>query len=130
VKFAILVHGAPHSSQASLSALRFAEAAVDAGHSMVRVFFYHDAVHVANDFVVAPQDEVDVAASWVEFAERSGTELAVCVAASSKRGVVDANEAQRQSKPTASVRNGFAIVGLGQLVEAAGEADRLITFAA
>src|SRR5262245_64193005 len=113
-----------------MSALRFAEAAIDKSHSIARVFFYHDAVHLANDFAVPPQDEVDIAASWVELAERTGTELAVCVAASSKRGVIDANEAQRQSKVSASVRNGFSIVGLGQLIEAAGEADRLVTFAA
>ena len=130
VKIAIAVYGAPYSSQASSSALRFAETAVAMGHSIVRVFFYHDAVHVANDFIVAPQDEVDVAASWVELAQRTGTELAVCVAASLKRGVVDAAEAARQEKARGDLRAPFRIVGLGQLIEAVGESDRLVTFAA
>jgi tRNA 2-thiouridine synthesizing protein D len=130
VKIAIAVYGAPYSSQASASALRFAEAAVAMGHSIVRVFFYHDAVHVANDFVVAPQDEVDVAASWAELAKRSGVELAICIAASLKRGVVDAAEATRHEKAAGDLRAPFRIVGLGQLIEAVGDADRVVTFAA
>lgn len=118
MKLAIAVYGAPHSSQASASALRFAETAVSMGHEILRVFFYHDAVHVANERIVAPQDEVDVAAAWAEFAARSATELAVCVAASLKRGIVEGN-----------VRAPFRITGLGQLIDAATTADRFVTFA-
>jgi tRNA 2-thiouridine synthesizing protein D len=44
MKFSLTVHGAPHNSQAVLSASRFARAVVSAGHKLHRVFFYHDGV--------------------------------------------------------------------------------------
>ena len=46
--FAIAVHGAPYGSQAADSALRFARAALAAGHRIERVFFYHDGVYTAS----------------------------------------------------------------------------------
>ena len=119
MKLAIVVYGAPYSTQASASALRFARTAHTMGHEIVRVFFYHDAVHVANDLVVAPQDEVDLATGWADLAERSRVQLAVCIAASLKRGVTETN-----------LKSAFEIVGLGQLVDAASAADRFLTFAA
>ena len=130
MKFAVVVHGAPGSSQAARSALRFVEAALAAGHVIHRVFFYHDAVHTANALVVAPQDEVDVGARWSEIGSRHGIELGVCVAAALRRGVIDAGEAERYERPAANVRAPFVILGLGQLVEAALESDRVVTFPA
>jgi len=130
MKFALAVFGAPHSSQASASALRFAEAAVAMGHELVRVFFYHDAVYLANELTVAPQDEIDVATSWAEFASRTHVELAVCIAASLKRGIIDENESRRYSKAASSLNPAFRVVGLGQLIEASMAADRVVTFAA
>ena len=93
--FGIAVHGAPYGSQASASALRFAEAAVAAGHSLHRVFFYHDGVNTANGLMVPPQDDPSPQQGWVNLAEYHGIELAVCIAAALKRGLV--NEAGAQS---------------------------------
>jgi tRNA 2-thiouridine synthesizing protein D len=130
MKLAVVVHGAPASSQAARSALRFVEAALAAGHDIHRVFFYHDAVQTANVLVVAPQDELDVGARWSEIATRHGVELGVCVAAALRRGIVDAGEAERYERPAANLRPPFVILGLGQLVEAALESDRVVTFPA
>ena len=128
MKYALNVYGAPYSHAAPLSALRFAEAAINRGHHILRVFFYHDGVHTANELTVAPQDELDVAAAWVSFAQHNGIELTICIAAALKRGLLDAGEANRYEKPGPDVHPAFAVVGLGQLVDAAMNADRVVTF--
>lgn len=130
MKFALTVHGAPYASEASGSALRFARAATDAGHSIVRVFFYHDGVTLANGSIVPPQDEQDLSKAWATLARERSFELAVCIAASLKRGIIDEAERQRYGVPAATLASGFEIVGLGQLIDAVLDADRLVTFAA
>lgn len=130
MRFALTVHGSPYGSEASNSALRFARALTAAGHSIVRVFFYHDGVTLANGSMVPPQDEVDLSKAWTQLARESSFELAVCIAASLKRGIVDEAERGRYDGPAATLAAGFEIVGLGQLIDAVLTADRLVTFAA
>ncbi|HEX7034617.1 MAG TPA: sulfurtransferase complex subunit TusD [Pseudomonadales bacterium] len=130
MKFALAVHGAPYSSQSAATALRFARAALAAGHTIPRVFFYHDGVHSACALAVPPQDEPSPQAGWVALAEQHGIELAVCIAASLKRGVVDAGEQHRYDLPASNVHPAFTVVGLGQLLEAIMSSDRFVTFAA
>ena len=126
----IAVHGAPQSSQASRSALRFAEFALARGHEIHRVFFYHDGVLAAGCLGVAPQDEEDVHAGWVALAESRGLELAVCIAASLKRGMLNEEERARYGLPAAAAHPRFAVVGLGQLIDAIAASDRFLAFAA
>jgi len=128
--FAITIHGHPQASQASHSALKFAQATLAAGHEIHRVFFYHDAVHQADEIAVSPQDEDSLHEQWSAFARTSGVELTVCIAAGLKRGVLNEEERRRYDRSAANAGQEFQIVGLGQLIEAAISADRLITFAA
>ena len=111
----LLVQGAPQSTDAPASALRFARAALAAGHRIGRVFFYKDAVGIGNRFA---SDESGVRGDWLALATERGFELAICIAAGARRGLVEGE----------SVQQGFAIVGLGQLIEAMEEADRLVSF--
>ncbi len=126
----IAVHGAPYASQSSRSALRFAECALARGHTIHRVFFYHEGVLAAGNHGVAPQDEEDVHGGWVALQKSHGIELAACIANSLKRGMLDEDERNRYDKASATVSPGFVVVGLGQLVDAISACDRFVTFAA
>lgn len=130
MNFAIVVHGDGVSSEAPHLALRFARAAVSKGHRIHRVFFYHAGVNLANMLAVQPQDERDIGDEWAAFARDNGVELSVCVAAALRRGILGEQDASRYGRSSASVRAPFEIVGLGQMIEAAIEADRFLTFAA
>jgi tRNA 2-thiouridine synthesizing protein D len=130
MNFAIAVHGDAASSESPRMALRFARAALAKGHRIHRVFFYHRAVSLANSLVVQPQGEPDPAADWALFAAENGIELAVCVAAGLRRGVLSESDADRYERAAANVKAPFQIVGLGQMIEAAIEADRFVTFCA
>ena len=128
--FTIAVHGAPYASQSNHHALRFADAAISAGHSVARVFFYHEAVYTALNSCVAPQDEVDITRAWQELGAEHEVELAVCIANGIKRGVLSPAEAERYEMSAATLANGFELVGLGQLIDAIANSDRYIEFPA
>ncbi len=127
MKFAIAVFSPAHAPS-SRRALRFAEAALAGGHEIVRLFFYQDGVHSASGNVVAPQDELDVAAQWRAFITEQQLDAVVCIAAALRRGVLNAEEAQRWNRPAANLPAPWELSGLGQLHEAAQLADRLVTF--
>ena len=117
MKFGILVNEGPFTHQASDSAYQFVSAALKKGHEIVRVFFYHDGVNNSNKLSEPQSDDRNLVQLWSALAEEHGVELIVCVAAALRRGIKDDILAP-----------GFQISGLGQLVEAGIEADRLVVF--
>lgn len=127
MKFAIALF-APAHAPSSRRALRFAQAALDGGHEIVRLFFYQDGVHSAAGNPVSPQDELDLAGEWRDFVRQHHLDAVVCIAAALRRGVLNAEEAQRYGKPAANLGAPWELSGLGQLHEAAQMADRLVCF--
>ena len=130
MKFAIVVYGAPYSHQAARSAYLFTRAVLDSGHQVYRVFFYHDGVYNANQLAEPPQDESDIQAEWASLGKEHGLDLVICIASALRRGMLDTTEAQRYEKAGASVGPQFTISGLGQLIDAALTADKIMTFGA
>ena len=126
--FAINVYSAPYSSQASYTAYQFAKSLLSQGHELYRVFFYQDGVHNATRLASPPQDEFDLYKAWQELAVNYNIDMVVCIAAALKRGILNEEEAARYQKDANNLGEGFTLGGLGQLIEAAVEADRLITF--
>lgn len=117
MKFGILVNEGPYQHQASDSAYQFVVAALARGHEIYRVFFYNDGVNNANKLTEPPQDDRNITLQWSKLAADHGIDLVVCVAAALRRGIKDEILAP-----------GFRISGLGQLVEAGIETDRLVVF--
>ncbi|MBI5938172.1 MAG: sulfurtransferase complex subunit TusD [Betaproteobacteria bacterium] len=117
MKFGILVNEGPYNHQATDSAYQFAKAAIEKGHAVPRVFFYHDGVYNSTRLTEPPQDDRNIVARWSKLAEEHKVDLVVCVAAGLRRGIKDEVLAP-----------GFRISGLGQLVEAGIQCDRLVTF--
>ncbi|WP_213878636.1 sulfurtransferase complex subunit TusD [Pseudomonas sp. dw_358] len=127
MKFAIAVF-APAHAPASRRALLFAQAVLNAGHEIVRLFFYQDGVHSASSNIVAPQDEQDIAGQWRALVSVNGLDAVVCIAAALRRGVLDDKEVARHSRNGANLQAPWELSGLGQLHEAAQTADRLVSF--
>lgn len=128
MKIAVLVNEGPYQHQASDSAYHFVSAAIDAGHEVSRVFFYHDGVNNGSRLTTPPQDDRHIQQRWSALASDHGVDLVLCVAACQRRGMVDDGEAERNGKDATNIAEGFRISGLGQLIEAGIESDRLVTF--
>jgi tRNA 2-thiouridine synthesizing protein D len=117
MKFGIVVNEGPYQHQASDTAYLFCKAAIEKGHEVWRVFFYHDGVYNASKLTEPPQDDRNIVNRWSKLNEEHGVDLVVCVAASLRRGIKEENLAK-----------GFRISGLGQVVEAGVKTDRLLVF--
>ena len=128
MQFSLLILGSPSSTQSASTAFRFAQAVINSGHTLYRVFFYHDGVYCANELVTPAQDEENLPENWASLAAEHNVDLVVCIASALKRGVIDKAEALRYEKPASNLSENFSISGLGQLVDASIVSDRVITF--
>ncbi len=128
MKISIQVSEGPYNHEASVTAINYIKAAVEAGHDIFRVFFYHDGVNNGTNFASPPQDDMNIQKTWSELAAAHDIDLVVCVAAAQRRGIVDEGEMTRNKKSGQNIMDGFRISGLGQLIEAGIESDRLVVF--
>ncbi|MGS2716588.1 sulfurtransferase complex subunit TusD [Eionea flava] len=125
--FSLAIYSTP-SSQSSRSAYRFAESLITEGHTLFRVFFYHDAAYQGSQLHCYPQDETNLTQRWQLLAKTHNIDLVICIAAGLKRGVLDTQEAERYEQPHSNLSTEFNLSGLGQLVDATVQSDRVITF--
>lgn len=128
MKLSIQINEGPYQHQAADSAYQFVKAALAKGHEIFRIFFYHDGVNNATRLGVPPQDDRNITQQWTELQKEHELDLVVCIAAAQRRGLLDEDEAKRQGKDANNIAEGFRISGLGQLIEAGIEADRLVVF--
>lgn len=128
MKISIQVSEGPYNHEASVTAINYVKAAIEAGHDIFRVFFYHDGVNNGTNFATPPQDDMNIQKTWSELAAAHDIDLVVCVAAAQRRGIVDQGEMERNKKDGMNIMDGFRISGLGQLIEAGIESERLVVF--
>ena len=128
MKFAIMVNEGPYTHQAADTAYQFVKAALAKGHEIFRVFFYHDGVNNGTRLAIPPQDDRNLPELWQALAREHKLDLVLCVAAAQRRGLLDEDEAKRSGKDTNNIASGFRISGLGQLIEAGIQSDRLLVF--
>ena len=102
-------------------AFELAQQLLQQGASL-RVFFYQDAVLIANALRWQPADEPSLAAAWRQLR----LDLPVCVSAALYRGITDADNAARHALGSHNLAAGFRLTGLGELAEATLDADRVI----
>ncbi len=128
MKYGIMVSEGPYTHQASDSAYFFTRAVLDKGHEVFRVFFYHDGVNNGTRLTTPPQDDRNIVNRWAELAKEHDVDLVLCVAAAQRRGIADADESKRNGKDADNMQEGFRISGLGQLIEAGIQCDRMVVF--
>ncbi len=128
MKFSIVLYAAPYSSEAAATALKFAKALLGQGHTIYRLFFFNDGVHAANRFATVAHNEISLQQQWDSFITQHEIDSVVCVTSAFKRGVLDEQEAKRQQFEVASMYGSSEIAGLGQLIDAAVNSDRLVNF--
>ncbi len=130
ISLAVVVYSAPWSHQTSATALRFCKAALAAGHTIQRLFFYYDGVHNTSTLAVPAQDELDLPSAWQALIAEHSIDTVSCVSSALKRGILNAEEAARYERTAVNLSNVADLSGLGQLIESTAMADRVISFGA
>lgn len=88
------------------------------------VFFYQDAVSVANASLWRAEDELNLTLAWQNLA----IPLPVCVSAAINRGITDQENAARHQLEHINLADGFHLTGLGTLADAITQARHVIQF--
>ena len=107
--YTVVVQSGPDAGLGHERALRFIDSLLNIGHQLNRVFFYGEGVRVALHW------DDDSLSTWQHVAQ-GGCELVLCSASAERYGV---------EEPPA----GFVIAGLGTLMEAGLDSDRVLSFA-
>lgn len=128
MKFSIVVHSAPYSSEGTQSALRFCQALLEDEHEIYRLFFFRDGVHNLSRLSVVGQDECNLQQAWDDLIQQHDIDAVACVTSALKRGIIDQQEAERYEKPAHNLLESASIAGLGQLVDAIQNSDRVLNF--
>lgn len=124
--FSLLVRSSPLGGVNHTLALSFVKAALKQGHRINRVFFYQDGVYIGLA-QQAPQGQVSLHEQWLALAQEGGFPLQCCIANAVRRGLLDATEAARYDR-SATLAAGYELCGLGEMVAAHQDSDRLLTF--
>ncbi|SEG72858.1 sulfurtransferase complex subunit TusD [Vibrio hangzhouensis] len=128
LSYTLVVNGSVYGSQSARSAYLFAKALTAKGHKLVSVFFYQEGIHNASRLTVPANDEFDLVSAWQNLAKEHGVRLETCVAASLRRGVLGADEAQQHQRNGDNLAEGFEQAGLGSLASAMLTQDRVVQF--
>ena len=128
MRYTLLVTGPAYGTQQASSALQFARALLAAGHQLDSIFFYREGVMNANQLTAPASDEYDLVRAWQTLHQEEGVALNICVAAALRRGITDAQEANRLQLAGNNLQPGFEMSGLGALAEAALTCDRMVQF--
>lgn len=128
LRYGLVVNGPAYGTQASRQAFQFAQALIQQGHQLEKVFFYQDGVLNASSLTLPANDEFDITKAWQEFAQTHNVELETCVAAALRRGVIGQEEAEQHKREQHNLATGFQQAGLGGLATALLKFDRVIQF--
>lgn len=120
MKYALAIYAGPSTPEDCATALQFAEALVDKGHTIYRLFFFSDGVLNAVPGPGAPLFD-----RWRALITSHQLDAVVCVTSARHRGI---EAAPVEAGSALAIGEGFVIGGLGQLIDAAVHSDRLITF--
>ena len=114
MKFALLITGSPTQSQACQSAVDFCRAALSTGHDIYRIFLLDSAAELAHQHC----DNRALQQEWQTLQKNHQLDIVACVNSAREFEISEKN----------NLANGFVISGMGQLIDASANADRLITF--
>ena len=128
MRYALLVTGPAYGTQQASSALQFAQALLEEGHTLISVFFYREGVYNANQLTAPASDEFDLVRAWQALQQQHSVALHICVAAALRRGVTDQAEAANLGLSGFNLQPGFSLSGLGALAEASLTCDRMVQF--
>lgn len=126
MNYTLIVSSNPRE-RANALALDFANAALAQGDALRCVFFIDHGASTALCTRSDAQDERDMTAQWAAIAAHC--ELCVCSASAQKFGVIsDVDTARNNTDIPQTLHPAFTIGGLGVLIEATDNSDRVLNF--
>jgi len=130
MNYALLITANAATHPAAHSALQFAQAALKQNHTILQIFFMHDGVYSCARYLSPPQDESNHANELITFAGNNNIPVIACHNACLRRGLLDAEDAKTHGSDSSNLHPDVKVTGLGELIKAIENADRVIEFKA
>jgi len=106
----------------------FADALLHAQHSIHTIFFYGEGagIGLSTRNVNFTPDQVNL--NWCSISERGKTQLILCVSSALTQGIQDKITSSQSKELSTNIAAGFETGGIGSLVDAIANSDRLMSF--
>mgnify|MGYP001375257766 CR=1 FL=1 len=85
-------------------------------------------MHNASKLAITPQDEINLQEEWHKLIQKEHIDSVVCVTSGLKRGIIDEKESKKRKLDSNSIMPSSDLSGLGQLVDAFDNSDRVLSF--
>ena len=85
-------------------------------------------MHNANKLAITPQDETNIQEEWHTLIQENDLDSVVCATSGLKRGLIDEKESKNRKLNYSSIMPSSDLSGLGQLVDAYDNSDRVLNF--
>ena len=127
MEYTICIVNGP-TSQAPMTALRFAQAVLKKNHSINKIFFYMDGVYNTSKFITGSQYHKKISQEWQRLIKQYNLSAMVCVSAALKRGITSAEEASLNELSGFSLAGDYEMSGITEWISAIVKSDRHIIF--
>ena len=106
----------------------FADALLTQEHSIHTIFFYGEGagIGLSTRDLNSTLDRTNL--NWCSISEKGKTKLILCVSSALTQGVLDKTTSLQSKEFQENIAAGFETGGLGSLVDAVSNSDRLMSF--
>ena len=126
--YTLLITASLSNLSAHRRALMFADALLHAQHSIHTIFFYGEGAGIGLSTRDVKSTLYRTNLNWCSISERGKTQLILCVSSALTQGILDKTTSSQSKTFLANIEAGFETGGIGSLVEAIANSDRLMSF--
>lgn len=124
MKYSLIIYS-DEADNGAAAALSLAQAIIQSGHTLYRLFFYRDGVMLAEK---NSDGRPSQQRAWQQFVQDNHLDAVVCVSAAVRRRLVSESESQSTALAFEHIAPSFQVSGLGQLADALANSDRVVSF--
>ena len=126
--YTLLITASLSNISAHRRALVFADTLLNQEHSIHTIFFYGEGagIGLSTRDLNSTLDRTNL--NWCSISEKGKTKLILCVSSALTQGVLDTTTSLQSKEFQENIATGFETGGLGSLVDAVSNSDRLMSF--
>ena len=126
--YTLLITASLSNISAHRRALMFADALLHQEHSIHTIFFYGEGAGIGLSTRDVNSTLYRTNLNWCSISEKGKTKLILCVSSALTQGVLDKTTSLHSKDFQENIATGFETGGLGSLVDAVANSDRLMSF--
>ena len=128
MQYTLLITASLSNLSAHRRALMFADALLRAQHSIHTIFFYGEGAGIGLSTRDLSSTLGQTNLNWRSISKKGKTRLILCVSSALAQGILDETASLQSKSFPENIATGFQTGGIGSLVDAVANSDRLMSF--